>query len=77
VRGLWRRLFKNQQEPLRLLDGTKYGTCSSYLYIHLQELEARVIDGLHALLMDPEILQDFATVFVQEMSRLLAHENSS
>jgi hypothetical protein len=52
------------------------GTCANRLNVRRDALEAIVLDGLKARLMDPELFKAFADEFVAEVNRLRGTESA-
>ncbi len=52
------------------------GTCDNRLNIRADQLDALVLDGLRAHLMDPALFKEFADAFVKETNSLLSNENA-
>jgi site-specific DNA recombinase len=46
------------------------GTCSNFVTMRRDVLEASVLDGLHRHLMEPELFKDFCDAFTREVNRL-------
>jgi site-specific DNA recombinase len=69
---------------MSLVGGTSYGcstarnkgTCANRRTIKRRELEAMVLDGLRAKLMDPEAVKAFVAEFHREINRLTAEKRS-
>jgi hypothetical protein len=50
------------------------GTCSNGLRVRREELERRVLDGLRERLLAPELVEEFARAFQEEVNRLAAEK---
>jgi hypothetical protein len=50
------------------------GTCSNDLKVRRVELERRVLDGLRERLLAPELVEEFARAFQEEVNRLAAEK---
>jgi site-specific DNA recombinase len=50
------------------------GTCSNDLKVRRDELERRVLDGLRERLLAPELVEEFARAFQEEVNRLAAEK---
>ena len=50
------------------------GTCSNDLKVRCVELERRVLDGLRERLLAPELVEEFARAFQEEVNRLAAEK---
>jgi site-specific DNA recombinase len=82
------RRMRNLDQPHHALRAPRYanlfgcaaarnkGTCLNRLNIRRDALEAIVLDGLKARLMDPELFKVFAQEFVAEVNRLRGHEGA-
>jgi site-specific DNA recombinase len=65
-----------------IIDATNYGcathrckgTCSNDLKVRREELERRVLDGLRERLLAPELVEEFARAFQEEVNRLAAEK---
>ena len=50
------------------------GTCSNDLRVRREELERRVLDGLKERLLAPDLVEEFARAFQEEVNRLAAEK---
>ena len=50
------------------------GTCSNDLKVRREDLERRVLDGLRERLLAPELVEEFARAFQEEVNRLAAQK---
>jgi site-specific DNA recombinase len=65
-----------------IIDAAKYGcathrskgTCSNDLKVKREELERRVLNGLRERLLAPELVEEFARAFQEEVNRLAAEK---
>ena len=68
--------------PTTIIDAANYGcathrckgTCSNDLKVGREELERRVLDGLRERLLAPELVEEFARAFQEEVNRLAAEK---
>jgi hypothetical protein len=53
------------------------GTCSNHYRIRREGLERRVLDGLKHRLLAPELVEEFARAFQEEVNRLAAEQSQN
>ena len=53
------------------------GTCGNDRTISRQEIEGRVLDGLKHRLLAPDLFEEFARAFQEEVNRLAAEEHGA
>ena len=53
------------------------GTCGNHRRIRRDQLERRVLDGLKHRLLAPELVEEFARAFHEEVNRLAAEQSQS
>jgi site-specific DNA recombinase len=51
------------------------GTCSNHKLIRREEVEERVLSGLKAKPLDPDLITEFVTEFESEYNRLMKVDN--